>query len=623
MKRIFLDFETYYDKEYTLKKLNPLEYILDHRWEMLGCGVIVDDGHPRYYPQEKVIDWLRTIDEPYAAISHNSLFDMTILAWRYGIHPPAMVDTLGLARAMLSHKTKRASVSLASVLEYYGLEQKLTTIQDMEGVHFRDLVQDPDLLLRFTTYTIRDVRGCREIYNRLMPDFPTAELRVMDRLIRMVTMPQLLLDELNLRIYHKDIMAIKFNLMARFGHERTKFMSNDQFADLLREVGVQPPMKVSPRTGKDTYAFAKTDEEFLALKEHPNEEVQWLVAARLGLKSTIEETRTKAFINLARLAAERYGHPWLPVPLNYSGAHTHRFSGAYKLNMQNLSNRKTKILRSCIRAPYGTTILAIDASQIEARLVAWLAGQKNLLEQFRNPANDVYSWFGSHVLGYTITRKSHPVERFTFKTVVLGLGFGMSAEKLLYTLRNAAADNDIKVEYTIEQCVEWVRYYRDFLEYIPQLWRRCSAVIDCMYNPALTKWSVGPCYVEGHTIVLPSGLKLYYNDLQLNDNQYTYRFGAMRRKIYGGKLTENIVQALDRQHVVEANMRIEDRCAKLGLDIRLAMQVHDENVYVVPDNCLQLVKQIGLEEMCRPPKWAPDIPLAAEAKTGVTYGELG
>ena len=88
-------------------------------------------------------------------------------------------------------------------------------------------------------------------------------------------------------------------------------------------------------------------------------------------------------------------------------------------------------------------------------------------------------------------------------------------------------------------------------------------------------------------------------------------------------MTENIVQALDRQHVIEANMRTEDRCRReLGLDIRLAMQVHDENVYVVPWGSLSTVKAIALEEMCRSPVWAPDIPLAAEAHIGRNYGEL-
>lgn len=623
MKKIFLDIETYYDQVYSLRNMTPLEYALDKRFEMLGCGIAEDDNPPRFMPQEKVVAYLQAVNEPYAAITHNALFDMTVFAWRYAIHPTVCIDTLGMCRALLAHQTKRSSVSLSTVLAHLGLQEKLTTIEDMKGVHFDALIRDPELLIRFTTYTIRDVRGCREIFNRLIDSFPAAELRIQDRLIRMVTMPQLLLDKPNLEIYYAQVIAKKQQLMAQLGHDKAKYLSNEQFAELLREQGVEPPLKKSPATGKMTYAFAKTDEDFLELRDHPDPTVQALVAARLGVKSTIEETRTKSFINIATLTAHRYQYSWMPVPLKFSGAHTHRYSGDWKLNMQNLSARKTKVLRSSIRAPSGMYIVAIDASQIEARLVAWLAGQSNLLEQFSVPTNDVYAWFGSIIYGRQISKKTHPVERFNSKTIVLGLGFGMSAGKLLIKLKTDAAQEGIQAEYTIEECQEWVSSYRAIFPFIPYLWKRCGWILEYMLDPSLpAQPPIGPCYVEGHTIVLPSGLRLYYNDIQWDGNEITYRFGSGRRKIYGAKVTENIVQALDRQHVAEANMRIEDRCAELGMDVRLAMQVHDENIYVVPDNCVQLVTQIALEEMCRPPKWAPTIPLAAEAKCGVSYGAL-
>jgi len=623
VRRIFLDFETFYSKTYTLRTVTPLQYILDKRFEMLGCGVAEDNAPPFFLPQEKVISYLENITEPYAAISHNALFDMTILAWRYGIHPPLMVDTMSMSRALIGHVTKQSRVSLEKVLEYFGLEAKLTTIKDMEGVNFQMLTSNRDLLMMFVTYTLRDVRGCREIYNLLIDNFPASELRVMDRVIRMTTMPQLLLDELNLRIYYGDIMRAKRKLLDVLGYDRAKYMSNDQFADLLKERGVDPPMKMSARTHKMTYAFARTDEDFLKLQEHPDEEVQALVAARLGLKSTIEETRTERFIHMAELTASSYGTTWMPVPLKYSGAHTHRLSGDWKLNMQNLSTRKTNVLRSAIRAPHGCVILDVDASQIEARLVAWLAGQQNLLEQFSDPLNDVYAWFGSQIYGYPITKKTHPIERFNSKTIVLGLGFGMSAAKLLVKLTFDALEAGINTVYTIEQCQAWVDAYRTLFPWIPYLWKRCGWILEAMMDPTWPKQDpIGPCVTEGQTILLPSGLRLYYNDLQTVEGNTTYLYGSMRRYIYGAKLTENIVQALDWIHVIEANMRIEDRCARQGLDIRLALQVHDANAYVVPLDCLQLVKEIALEEMCRSPKWAPDIPLAAEAKYGQSYGGL-
>jgi DNA polymerase len=617
MKKIFLDFETFYSREYTLKQLTPVEYIMHPNFEMLGCGVIVENGTPKWMPQERVVTWLRSLQEPYCAITHNALFDATILAWRYGIHPKILIDTMGMARALLAHKLKQSRVSLGNVLEYYHLESKLTTIKDMVGVNFAQLSGNAELYLRFVTYTLRDVRGCREIYNNLIDQFPAAELRVMDRLIRMVTQPQLVMNIDKMRDYYKDILSHKHDLITKLGYNKARYMSNNQFAELLQECDVDPPRKISPTTGKETWALAKNDQEFIALQDHFDPVVRELVEARLGLKSTIEETRTARFIEIARCQVI----PWLPVPLKYSGAHTHRFSGDWRLNMQNLSARKTKVLRSTIEAPPGYKILAVDASQIEARLVAWLAGQQNLLEQFRAGA-DVYSWFGSQVYGYPINKQSHPIERFNSKTIVLGLGFGMSANKLLFTLRHAAHEASIVAEYTLEQCQEWVSFYRGFFSDIPYLWRHAQGVLNYMiqhnvhYIPS-SNMHIGPCYADEDSFSLPSGLKLYYKDLEFDGEEATYQYGSMRRKIYGAKLIENIVQALDRQHVIEANMRIENRTG-----IKLAMQVHDENVYVV--NCAQLeeVKQIALEEMSRSPSWAPDIPLAAEAKTGDNYGEL-
>jgi DNA polymerase len=627
VKKIFLDFETYYTGLYSLRFMTPLEYIMYHEFQMLGCGVAVDDGDPFFLPQEEVIDFLNDIKEPYACISHNALFDMTILAWRYAIHPAIVIDTMSMSRALLAHKIKRASVSLGNVLEYLGLEKKLETIKDMNGVNWTQLTSDAELMLRFVTYTLRDVRGCREIYNILIDDFPASELRVMDRIIRMVTMPQLLTDGIRLQEYYKEVVEKKENLLAKLGHERAKYMSAEKFAELLREQGVEPPKKWSVKQNDWVYAFAKTDAEFIALREDENETVAQLVEARLGLKTTIEETRCRRLIAMVDVAKHILNYCWLPIPLKYSGAHTHRFSGDWKLNFQNLSTRKQKMLRSTILAPSGTKILAVDASQIEARLTAWLAGQENLLEQFRIPDNDIYSWFASIIYERPITR-ADKVERFNGKTIVLGLGYGMGPTKLLLKLTTDALEAGIKAEYTLDQCQEWVGHYRNLFLYIPALWRKAQGILNAMlntnsYNEQLLFFGqIGPCYPDGNTIVLPSGLRLYYDNLSFDGEEITYTYGNTKRKIYGAKLIENIVQALDRQHVIEANMRIENRCRVLGWDIRLAMQVHDENVYVVPEDKLDPVKQICLEEMCRPPKWASDLPLAAEVKIGNSFGEL-
>lgn len=621
MLKVFADWETYYDWDYTLTEMSPAEYILDKRFEMLGCGICMDDGPPKFYPREESIDLLRSLKQPYALITHNALFDAVICALRYDVHPDILVDTMGMVRALIAHKIPSGRVSLKIVLEYFGLDAKGDTVKDMKGVHFDDIAKVPDLGIQFVAYTLRDVRGCREIYDALMPQFTAQEVRIMDTVIRMATQPKLLTHEHHLGIHLFNIESKKNDLLKRVGVDKSIFMSNDKFAALLVSLGIDPPTKISPKTGKIAYAFAKTDADFMELLDHPDENVANAVETRLAMKSTIEETRAKRFISIAQASTKTFGQAWMPVPLKYSGAHTHRLSGDWALNMQNLSNRKSNQLRSSLYAPPGYMIVAIDASQIEARLTGWLAGQQDLMEMFRQGV-DIYKDFAS-----TIYRKQveliTKVERFNAKTCVLGLGFGMSAGKLLLTIRQKAKEEGYNIEYTATECEEWTTAYRNRFRMIRSLWYHLNDLLGRMLYGRADGEKIGPCVVDQLSIVLPSQLRLNYHDLSSTDDGYTYRFGNMIRKIYGAKLVENVVQALDRQHVLEAALRTEDRCAKAGLPgIKIALQVHDENVYVLNEEIAGYVAKIAHEEMCRPSWWATGLPLAAEVKAGISYGDL-
>lgn len=636
MKKIFLDFETYYAKDYSLRFMTPIEYILDKRFEMICCGIGVNDAPPFVLKQEEIIDALRDIDEPYAAISHNALFDMCILAYRYDIHPPVMIDTMAMARAALVHEIPSGKVSLASIMAHLNLGKKTNVIDDMDGIHFRDVFNHNDLWKRFTEYNINDVNGCRGIYNYLLPSFTPQEFHIMDTVIRMATDMRIIADLTKLSQHYHEVVWKRKQLLERWGGEgfRPSLMSNEKFADLLEQHGVDPPKKVSKTTSKETYAFAKTDAEFIALLEHEDEEVQALVAARLGNKTTIEETRSKRFMFIIDATIGSYHQPLMPVPLRYSGTHTHRLSGDWKLNMQNLSVRKNKAIRSALFAPPNHVILAVDASQIEARLTAWLAGQKDLLDMFKKGI-DIYKDFAADIYNVSI-EQVNKLQRFNGKTCILGLGFGMGDKRLLYTLENGARDAGIEATYELAECRVWMNRYRTRFENIPDLWAKAQNTIFLMWKEFvdeidkldLSKSMVqgrkfGPCNVDQLSIVLPSKLRIWYHNLTRESGEYWYQYGREWKKIYGGKFVENIVQALDRQHVLEAALRTEYYCEKEGIPgMTIAMQVHDENVYVVHEDQLSIVKEIALREMARSPTWALDIPFAAEAKVGYNYGEL-
>jgi DNA polymerase len=344
MLRVFLDFETYFDDQYSLRKLTPAEYILDERFETLCTTAAIEHEDPVFLPQNEIVKYLRDIKVPYCMISHNALFDATLLSYVYNIHPPALLCTLSMARALLSHKLKRGSVALGNVLEHFGLPPKTDALQNTKGMHWHQIRADGGLLAGFVGYARNDVEGCREIFFRLRRDFPPQEAMILDRVIRMTTQPRLWANIPGLRAYYSRIVAEKQELLNRVSRDRSVLMSNPKFAELLLSYNVEPPMKISATTGKPTFAFAKTDEAFLELLEHEDPMVQALVAARMGIKSTLEESRANRFYNIAICTQREFSCPILPVPLKFSGAHTHRLSGDWKLNMQNLSARK-----SCLR----------------------------------------------------------------------------------------------------------------------------------------------------------------------------------------------------------------------------------------------------------------------------------
>jgi hypothetical protein len=585
--------------------------------------VAIEHENPIFLPQNEIIRFLKDFGQtPYCFISHNALFDATILAYVYNIDPPGLCCTLSMARALLSHKLPRGSVALGNILEYFRLPKKTDALQNTKGMHWDEIKADGGLLAGFVGYAMNDTQGCREIFFRMRKDFPAQEAMILDRVIRMTTQPRLYTDIGGLLAYHNKIIKEKFDLLSRVSAERNSLMSNPKFAALLIEHGVEPPMKISPTTGKPTFAFAKTDEDFTALLEHESLEVQTLVAARLGIKSTIEETRAGRFYAIAKCTEREFKRPLMPVPLKFSGAHTHRLSGDWKMNMQNLGSRKSRELRRLLQAPPGHALVSVDAAQIEARLTAWLAEEAGLLEQFRR-GEDVYCNFASICFKRPVTRQEQLL-RFVGKTCILGLGFGMSAGRLLATLRLGARDSSLEMRFDENDTREWVNMYRRTFSEIPLLWRRCDNIIELMAQGQADGTRIGPCVVEGTTIILPSKLRLYYENLHVENEEYWFTYGGRQKKIYGAKLVENIVQALDRQHVLEAAMRIERRAHEHGIDGRLLMQEHDGNVFMVREQRHPgLLARIAHHEMCRPCAWAgKGLPLDAEVKIGSNYGEM-
>lgn len=624
MKTYVLDAETYYDRDYSLRKMTPVEYALDPRFEMILLAV--KEAWPSNQPTryidggdvQKFFDDLDPNDT--ITVCHNALFDNSVFAWRYNFVPRLMIDTLGISRAMLGYRLPR--LSLEAVARHLGLGVKGHTVHNVIGMN-RDAIKAAGLWDSYASYSMNDADLCAGIYDTLVRSggFPIKELAIQDMVLRCAIQPKFLLDQNTLTEHLAEVRAKKDQLLANamlvtgLG-DKSDLMSNQKFAELLRQVGCEPPTKISLRTGQETFAFAKTDKEFIALEEHPNPAVQVLVAARAGHKSTLEESRCERLLKISQLTWPGNRQGLMPIPLRYGGAHTHRLSGDWKLNMQNLP-RGGKLRRALI-APPGHTILTIDASQIEARIVAWLCGQDDLVNQFAN-GEDVYSSFASDVFGYPVHKKTHPNERFMGKTGILGLGFQVGGAKFQNTVEvQSQLQLGHKIDMSLEEAFRIVTMYRRKYASISATW----GLLQTLGIPVLAgngaSFSLGPCVFEKGSVSLPSGLRLFYHDLRQETGdrgmQWVFTYGGETQKLYGGKLLENIVQALARIITMDAALRIQRR-------IGLGMQVHDELVYCVPNERLEEVRQLTHQEMRRRPDWAPTLPLEAEIGTGPSYGD--
>lgn len=605
---ITLDFETYYDKEFSLSKMTTEEYIRDDRFEVIGVGVKIDDEPATWFSGsfQETADFLSQYDWANAAVlAHNMMFDGAILSWRFGVNPKAWLDTLSMARAIHGYD---AGNSLAKLAARYDIGEKGTEVLAAIGKRRADFTAQD--LYKYGEYCINDVDLTFRLFNLMRDGFSLSELKLIDQTLRMFTHPVLELDLPLLEQHLEEVIERKEKLISLALSNREELLSNDKFAAALSQLGVSPPTKISPTTGKVTYAFAKNDDGLKQLAEYPDERVQALVAARLGTKSTLEETRTQRFIGIAKRGS-------LAVPLSYYAAHTGRWGGADKLNLQNLP-RKSK-LKNAIRAPKDYVLIDADSSQIEARILAWLSGQKDLVDAFE-AGRDVYKIMASKIYGKSI-EEVNEAERFVGKTTILGAGYGMGHVKFRAQLRMFGVD------MSDEMCHHILKTYRNQFGWITHLWEEGNKCLDALASQELKTTGFGkqPQAVNllpGVGFDLPNNMVLRYNDLKAAapDKNSPYKFqyvyytkhGVVR--IYGGKVVENICQALARCIVGEQMLRIAKR-------YKVVLTVHDAVACIAPQKELREAALYVQECMRWRPKWAQTLPLNCEVKYGQSYGE--
>ena len=310
----------------------------------------------------------------------------------------------------------------------------------------------------------------------------------------------------------------------------------------------------------------------------------------------------------------------------------HRFVANGKLvhnsdsvNFQNLPSRdkRKKALKNSVVAPSGHIIVDCDSSQIEARVLAWWAGQDDVVQAFARK-EDIYCQDASMVYGRTIT-KANPVERFVGKTMRLGLGYGTGAKKLKHTLKTTPPGADP----SLEECEGWVKTWRSANSGITALWRECDQALNHMMSTrplgngcrgrhgwgALELGLHGVVTVSAGGIRLPNGLYIRYKNLRREEDGVMYDSRKGPVNIWGGAMVENIVQALARIIVGEQLLAVN----KL---YPVTLTVHDAGVWVVPEEERETALAFITKAMSTPPQWCADLPVACEAKSGPSYGEV-
>lgn len=646
---IVIDFETYYDKEYSLSKITMEKYIRCDKFECIGVAVKIGNNPTRFYEGETGIAIIRhivTTTYPNSpVVAQNCNFDLGILAFRYGIHPNFTVDTMVMAK-LSGFDRVAGGTSLAKMsaqLEKMGIfsQVKGSEVHNMLGVHAGDMT--PQQWQAYGDYCKLDVDLTHALYRYMIDKVPVSELIMSDITTKMYTKPMFDIDVPLLEQYAVCLDEEREQMLSRIsgdlGFDSTddllkNLRSSKKFVALLERLGVEVPMKWSEKQEKMIPAVSKTDTEFLDLLEHDDELVRTLVETKLGTMSSMEQTRTATFLDIASRGLA-------PVYLRYASAHTGRYGGGQATNYQNMSKRtKDPVLRRSLRAMDGFVVLASDSGQIECRINGLMSNQQDLTQLFldgRDPyvdmATAIFNRPYDEILheAKVVGSKEGKKMRNLGKEAVLACGYGMSANTFRYRMELTGNPE------AAEMADDIVNAYRTKNNRIGAFWRECDRVLDVLFAGG-NMWFGGPnnnlFYADGSSefhgqkipsIRFPNGTYIWYQNLRKEPSEngkvnYVYdQFKGrawLPKRIWGSSLVENLCQKLAFDILKYQAIEI----AKTGLPIN--MNVHDEWVSVVPRDQATQAVVVHYTAMRSVPDYIPQGLLDCEVDVGLNYADL-
>lgn len=683
MRIVVLDFETYWDsKNYTLSKIGPISYIRDSRFSAQLMSYIVTDASTMTYDRVRVAEHdnipavlaALKLDAPdVVTVAHNGNgFDFLILSEIYHVVPRIAIDTMCMER--WTGVSRIQNESLKSMAKFFQCGEKVEGTVISDG---RKWPEDftPDERTAFIQYCRNDTEQCFLSFKAMLP-FVTADALLFSSITaKMACNPVLRLDDDMLTAYLNELSdkvtkaRNDINRMFMFKSDEDflkAIRSSASFVKMLELLGRKPPMKYSVAKSETkrkklevegktnlseedyavyTPALAKSDLDFVAMASDADERVALLVRTRLENNSSIQRSRAETFHALAKS-----GRP-MPVMLNAFKAHTSRYTAGNsegssdKLNLQNLSKRDPSqlTLRKAVQAPEGMALVACDSSQIEARILAYVANETELVDAFRRGA-DPYADLAEKIFqipsekihkGAKSGDKKLKAYRNVGKVGILSAGYGVGWRKYADTLLRQGVRLSSDIDQHYEMAHHAHNVYRASNPNIVTFWDTCQTVIKALYlgysgefggpNDNIFQYSVAPICGRDDvpTIIGPNKYTLRYFKLSCevseknNREEYYYTRvkgkSELKTKIYGGALAENLCQ-----YLAFALLQWQ-ACRMTEQGIRLIANIHDSFLAICPEDEAEHTKSIMESCMSSVPDWLGDFPVACEAEIGKDY----
>lgn len=571
---VAVDFETFYSKEFDIKGRGLWHYVSDKQFDAYLVAVVGEGirfvGHPSEF------DW-RLLNGK-ELVSHNASFDgfvfvKLILA---GVIPEDVRFQSWNCTANLACYCgcQRSLKDAAHAL--LGTDVSKDERKWMRGKTWADAVSSGKAE-DIKAYTLRDAEVCLALWERYSNRWPAWE-RELGRLTMLCGWKGVRIDGRLVEESIATLQRVMFDAAAKIpwaDGDDASVLSPKALGEHCRGQGIRPPP-----------SLAEDDPGCEEWERTHGERFPWVAAMRDYRKANILLRKFETMRDRTRPTDGCMG-----FGLKYFGSHTGRWSGDSGFNIQNLHREETfgVDLRRCIVARPGRKFIVSDLSQIEPRVMAWISGDHALLDQLRRGV-PLYEAHARQTMGWTggSLKKENPRLYALAKARVLGLGYGCGPDKFVSVARTVGG-----IELSLPDARSTVTAFRQSNRRIIELWNRLGTDFQRSVRD-------GTYQVE-----LPSGRCLTYFNISSHGGWTCQtQLGGPKVRMYGGKLAENLIQAVARDVFAEALLRL----AAAGVDV--VFHCHDEAVCEVPiDTDPADIERL----MSITPDWLHGCPLAAES----------